>query len=102
MLRLMVASDTCMPISSSNASRCSLKVRSGLDPNCLGSHSLKAAPFTEGLPGDLAGADISGVAPSDQPAVYGREGDPEELHDFSFLGMPRSTAASTLNLRSFE
>ncbi len=40
-----------MPVSSSNASQCSLRVRSGLDFSCLGSHPLKAAPFTEGLPG---------------------------------------------------
>ncbi len=51
MLRLIVAPETPTPVSSSNASQCSLKVRSGLASSCSGSHSLKAAPFTEGLPG---------------------------------------------------
>ena len=55
MLRLMVASETFTPLSqsSSKTSQCSLRVRSGLAFRCPGSHSLKALPFTEGLPGIL-------------------------------------------------
>ena len=40
-----------MPVSSSNASRCSLKVRSELDFRCSGSYSLKAALLVESLLG---------------------------------------------------
>src|SRR5215212_3064244 len=50
-LRLIVASETSTPVSSKKASQCSLKVRSGLDFSCSGSHSLKAWPFSAGLPG---------------------------------------------------
>ncbi len=53
MLRLIVASETSTPLSSSKASQCSLKVRSGLDFSCSGSHCLNALPYTEGLPGIL-------------------------------------------------
>jgi hypothetical protein len=53
MLRLIVASETSTPVSSKKATQCSDKVRSGLDFRCPGSHSLKASPFTEGLPGIL-------------------------------------------------
>ena len=51
MLRLIVASETATPVSSKKASQCSLRVRSGLLFRCSGSHSLKASPLTEGLPG---------------------------------------------------
>src|SRR3712207_6622355 len=50
MLRLIVASETSTPLSSKKASQCPLRVRSGLDFSCWGSHCLKALPFTEGLP----------------------------------------------------
>jgi hypothetical protein len=42
MLRLIVASETSMPLSSKKASQCSDKVRSGLDFRYSGNHSLKA------------------------------------------------------------
>src|SRR5215212_9606574 len=51
MLRLIVASETSMPVSSKKASQCSLRVRWGFVFSCFGSHSLKASPFTDGLPG---------------------------------------------------
>src|SRR5215208_4129366 len=51
MLRLIVASETSMPVSSKKGSQCSLRVRWGFVFSCFGSHSLKASPFTDGLPG---------------------------------------------------
>jgi hypothetical protein len=51
MLRLVGAPENFIPVSSSNASRCSLKVRSELDFRCSGSYSLKAAPLVKGLLG---------------------------------------------------
>jgi hypothetical protein len=58
--------------------------------------------LNRGPAGDVVGVDITGAAPSEQPAFYGGQGDSEELDDLLPLGMPRSTAASTLNLRSLE
>jgi hypothetical protein len=52
MARLIVASETFTPLSSPNASECSLSVKLGLATNCWGSRSpLKALPFTGALPG---------------------------------------------------
>jgi hypothetical protein len=51
--------------------------------------------------GDLVDVEVPGLAPPFQPALDGGAGDPEELLD-PLLGMPRSMAASALNLRSFE
>src|SRR5215216_3827000 len=101
MLRLIVASETSTPLSSSKATQCSLKVRSGLDFSCSGSHSLKASPFTEGLPGIF----IVSTPPVwrlllSQRLMVDRE--TPKSSATSFLGMPRSIAASVFNLRSFE
>jgi hypothetical protein len=101
MLRLIVASETSTPLSSSNACQFSLKVRSGLDFSCSGSHSLKAAPFTEGLPGIF----IVSTSPVWRLRLSQRlmvEQDTPKTSATSFLGMPRSMAASVFNLRSFE
>src|SRR5918994_3970033 len=101
MLRLIVASETSTPLSSSKASQCSLGVRSGLDFSCPGSHSLKASPFTEGLPGIF----IVSTPPVwlllfSQRLTVERE-TPKRTWT-SLLGTPRSMAARVLNLRSFE
>ncbi len=101
MLRLIVASETSIPPSSSNASQCSLKVRSGLSFRCPGSHSLRARPFTEGLPGIFS----TFTSPVwrlllSQRLMVDRE--TPKSSETSFLGMPRSMAASTFNLKSFE
>jgi hypothetical protein len=101
MLRLMVASETSKPLSSSNASQCSLRVRSGLDFSCPGSHSLKASPFSAGLPGIF----IVSTPPVrrllfSQRLMVDRE--TPKSRATSFLGMPRSMAARAFTLRSFE
>src|SRR5215212_545282 len=81
MERLIVASETSTLVSSKKASQCSLRVRSGFDFSCWGSHSLKASPFTEGLPGIF----IVWTSPVWRlllrPAFDGRAGDPEEVFD---------------------
>src|SRR5215217_2118566 len=101
MLRLIVASETSTPLSSSKASQCSLRVRSGLNFSCWGSHCLKASPFTEGLPGIF----IVSTPPVwrlllSQRLMVDRE--TPKSSATSFLGMPPSIAASVFNLRSFE
>jgi hypothetical protein len=50
---------------------------------------------------DLVGVDVPRLAPPFEPALYGRQGDSEELCD-SLLGIPRSMAQSTFSLRSFS
>jgi hypothetical protein len=101
MFRLIVASETSRFVSSSKASQCSLKVRSGLDFSCSGSHCLKAAPFTEGLPGMLwmFTSPVWRLLFS-QRLMVDRE--TPKRSATSLLGMPRSIAASTFSLRSFE
>ncbi len=101
MLRLIVASETLVPLSSSNASQCSFNVRSGFAFSCSGSHFLKAAPLTEGLPGIffVRTSPVSCLLLSQRFMV---ERETPKSSATSFLGMPRSTAASTLDLRSFE
>ena len=101
MLRLIVASETPTPVSSSKASQCSFNVRSGFLSRCSGSHRLNASPFTEGLPG------ISWMATSpvwrlllSQRLMVERESPKRSWT--SLLGTPRSMAASAFNLRSFE
>ncbi len=101
MLRLIVASETSRPLSSKKASQCSDKVRSGLHFKCPGNHSRKARPFTEGLPGIF----IVSTPPVwrlllSQRLMVDRE--TPKSSATSFLGMPRSMAASVFNLRSFE
>lgn len=101
MLRLIVASETSMLLSSSKAWQCSLKVKSGLDFSCSGSHPLKALPFTEGLPGILwmFTSPVWRLRLS-QRLMVDRETPKRSVT--SLLGMPRSMAESTFNLRSFE
>src|SRR3712207_1801186 len=82
MLRLIVASETSTPLSSKKASQCSDKVRSGLDSKCPGNHSLKASPFTEGVPGILriSTSPVRRLLLS-QRLIDGGHRDPEELCD---------------------
>src|SRR5829696_10152655 len=101
MERLIVASETSTPLSSKKASQCSLRVRSGFDFSCSGSHSLKASPLTEGLPGIF----IVSTSPVRRLLLSQRlmvERETPKSSATSFLGMPRSIAESTFNLRSFE
>src|SRR5829696_2823254 len=81
MERLIVASETSTPLSSKKASQCSLRVRSGLDFSCSGSHSLNASPLTEGLPGIFIVSTPPRLASPLEPAFDGRVGDPEEVLD---------------------
>ena len=52
--------------------------------------------------GDLVDVDVPCLAPSLEPALDGLEWETPKRSDTSFLGMPRSMAESTFNLRSFE
>jgi hypothetical protein len=101
MERLIVASETSTPVSSSKTSQCSLRVRSGFLFRCSGSHSLKASPFSAGLPGIF----IVSTPPVWRLLLSQRlmvEREIPKSSWTSFLGMPRSIAASVFNLRSFE
>jgi hypothetical protein len=93
--------ETLSPNSSSNASLCSLRVRSSFFSRCFGSHSLSIIPFLEGLPGIALGL-TSPVSRRlfSQRFMVGI--DTEKVFATSSLGTPRSTAESTLSLRSFE
>jgi hypothetical protein len=97
----MVEVETSCPNSSSKAWRCSSRVRSWLASRCSGSHSLSIAPFLGGLPGIAFGwtSPVSRRLFS-QRFMVGI--DTEKVLATSSLGVPASTAASTLNLRSFE
>src|ERR671912_434874 len=93
--------ETASPNSSSNASPCSSRVRSWLASRCLGSHSLSITPFLEGLPGIALGSTSPvSLRLFSQRFMVGI--DTEKVLTTSCLGLPESTAASTLNLRSFE
>src|SRR4029453_14409411 len=97
----MVEVETSSPNSPSNAWRCSSRVRSSLASRCFGSHSLSIAPFLGGLPGIAFGC--RSPAPLrlfSQCFMVGI--DTEKVFAISSLGVPASTAVSTLNLRSFE
>src|SRR5215210_5115280 len=97
----MVEVETLCPNSSSKASRCSSRVRSSLASRCFGSHSLSIAPFLEGLPGIGLGS----TSPLSRRLLSQRFMvgiDTEKVFATCSLGLPASTAASTLNLRSFE
>jgi hypothetical protein len=68
---------------------------------CLGSHSLSIAPFLEGLPGIGSGS----TSPLSRRLFSHRFMvgiETEKVFATSSLGVPASTAESTLNLRSFE
>jgi hypothetical protein len=97
----MVEVETVCLNSSSKASRYSSKVRSSFASRCLGSHSSSIAPFLEGLPGIALGftSPVSRRLLS-QRFMVGI--DTEKVLATSCLGLPASTAESTLTLRSFE
>jgi hypothetical protein len=97
----MVEVETVCPNSSSKASQCSSRVRSSLASRCFGNHSLSITPFLGGLPG----IGLSSTSPLSrrllsQRFMVGIE--TEKVFATSSLGVPASTAESTLNLRSFE
>src|SRR5215210_2859428 len=97
----IVEVETLCPNSSSKAWRCSSRVRSSLASRCLGSHSLSITPFLEGLPGIGSGS----TSPVSRRLLSQRfmEGiETEKVFASCSLGLPESTAESTLNLRSFE
>jgi hypothetical protein len=93
--------ETFCPNSSSKASLCSSRVRSSLASSCFGNHSLSKVPFLEGLPGIGLGS-TSPVSRRlfSQRFMVGI--DTEKVFATFCLGVPASTAASTLSLRSFE
>jgi len=91
MERLIVASETSMPLSSKKAWQCSLRVRSGFDFSCWGSHSLKASPLTEGLPGIFI-AWTSPVWPLLLSQRLMVERETQKRSWTSFVGMPQSMA----------
>src|ERR687897_1381101 len=97
----MVEVETSSSKCSSNASRCSSRVRSSFASRCLGSHSSSIVPFLEGLPGIALGS----TSPVSRRLFIQRFMvgiDTEKVLATSSLGLPESTAESTLNLRSFE
>src|SRR5215218_1130567 len=97
----MVEVETPSPNSSSKASQCSSRVRSSLASRCSGSHSLSIVPFLAGLPGIGSGSTSPvSLRLLSQRFMVGI--DTEKVLATSSLGVPESTAASTLNLRSFE
>ena len=101
MARLTVEAETTTPVSSSKASRCSSRVRSLFSCSWEGNHSSSAAPLRRGRPGIGLGS-TSPVSRRllSQRLMVGT--DTEKVLATSSLGTPRSTAASTLSLRSLE
>ncbi len=93
--------DAATPRASSNASRCSSRVRSGFAPRWDGSHSSRTAPLSGGRPGIGLGS-TSPVSRRrlSQRLMVGTDTE-KVLATFS-LGFPSSTAASTRSLRSLE
>ena len=100
--RLIVAVETLMPRSSSNASQCSWRVRSGLSFSCSGSHAASITPLRAGGPGTpFLGSRLPVSFRSlSQRFMVGK--DTEKVFATSFLGTPWSTVASTRSLRSLE
>ena len=97
----MVDVETLSPKCSSKASRCSSRVRSSLASRSFGNQLRSIAPFLEGLPG----LGLGSTSPVSRRLFIQRfmvGVDTEKVFATSSLGTPRSTAASTLNLRSFE
>jgi hypothetical protein len=93
--------ETLCPKCSSKASLCSSRVRSSFASRCFGSHSLSRAPFLEGLPGIALGCTSPvSLRRFSQRFMVGI--DTEKVLATCSLGIPASTAESTLNLRSFE
>src|SRR5215218_5359999 len=102
MLRHIVAVETLMARSSSKAWQCSWRVRSGLALSCSGSHALSAVPLRAGGPGTPFLGSTSPVSFLSLSQRFMAGKDTEKASATSFLGTPRSTAASTRNLRSLE
>ena len=93
--------ETLCPNSSSKDSLCSSRVRSSFASRCFGSHSLSTVPFLEGLPGIALGSTSPvSLLLFSQRFMVGI--DTEKVFATCSLGVPASTAESTLNLRSFE
>ena len=94
--------ETASPNRSSKASRCSSRVRSSLASEVLRAATpLSIAPFLAGLPGIGSGSTSPvSLRLLSQRFMVGI--DTEKVLATSSLGVPASTAASTLNLRSFE
>jgi hypothetical protein len=93
--------ETLCPNSSSNASPCSSRVRSSFASRWWGSYSLSRAPFLGGLPGIGLGS----TSPVSRRLLSQRFMvgiDTEKVFATSSLGVPASTAESTLTLRSLE
>ena len=101
MLRLMVAVDTFTPYSSSKASQCSSRVRSGFLRRWSGSHSPSIAPLmADGPGGAFAPTSPVSLRLFSHRLIEGSE--IPKILATSALGIPRSTASSTFTLRSFE
>jgi hypothetical protein len=101
MVRHIVALETCTPESSSKASPCSSRVRSGLRSSWEGSHSESKAPFLAGGPGMGRGrTSPASCLIFSQRFMQGKE--TPKTRTTSLRSMPRSTASNTLSLRSFE
>ncbi len=100
-LRLIVAVDTLTPKASSNASQCSLSVKSGSFSSWLGNHSSSIAPFMAGGPGmGLGSTSPLSLRLLNQRLIEGRES--PKIRATSLRAIPRSTASNTFSLRSFE
>lgn len=86
---------------SSKGSRCASRVRSSLAGRWEGSHSFRAASFTEGLPGTgLGSTSPLSRRRRSQRLIVGSE--TEKVSAISSRGLPASTAASTRIRRSME
>jgi hypothetical protein len=94
--------ETVWPNSSSKALLCSSRVRSSLASRWWGSHSLSITPFLGGLPGiGLGSTSPLSRRLFSQRFMVGIDTE-KVFAASSSLGIPASTAESTLNLRSFE
>jgi hypothetical protein len=67
-----------------------------------GKRRLKRSALSGQRTGRRFGVDDARLASQPEVAPYGGLGDAEGLGDLSSRGIPRSTAASTLSLRSLE
>ena len=99
--RLRLETETARPCSSSKSSRCSSSVRSGLRKTWAGRAASSARPLCAGGPeGGLASTPPVSRRSLSQRLMVGSE--TPKVSAISLRGDPRSTAASTLILRSFE
>jgi hypothetical protein len=83
------------------SSRCSPRVRLWLPSSCRGSHHSSIVPFLEGPP-EIGLASTSPVSRRLLSQRFMIGIDTEKVFATSSLDLPASTAAGTLNLRSFE